>query len=149
MLEVGKVYKLSAPWHRNHGHPVLVVHSRVGVSEVYIGQTVYHIVDNGDFFGEPDWDTEYVESNFLSSELGKMPMERLMVKYANLLSDRKINNDYRSPQIFTYIANADSIQLWDGSFYTAIKDIEYTENMVVNLLRYFDENGNFIEQIPG
>lgn len=146
MIEVGKVYKLNAPWHRNHGRPVFVVHSREGVSEVYAGRVIYHIVDTDDFSTEPDWDTEYIEDNLLPGKYSEMPIDKLIGTYQNFLK----GSFYYGRYYFGYDSGRDAMWLGEtrSNEYNFLRDGTFTENMVVNIIKYFDKNNNFIKQEP-
>lgn len=169
MIEIGKIYRLNAPWHHRHGRLVFVVHSREGVSPDYAGRTIYHIVDSDDFSTEPDWETEYVESHlseypfdvklFLDDSIKKR-MSSLInnimesqarfstntIKLPGLIQSRivfSVNVKHGEPSITTML-----VILGADNFYSQIPDKYFSVEQIRNLTGYYDDDSNFIELEP-
>lgn len=170
-VQVGNVYRLNAPWDPRHSRFVLVVHSRIGVSEEYQGMPIYHIVNSDNFNTEPDWDTEYVESNFSDADIDISTF--LRNEYVEMLSNIKdprrgqvlINqstNQWTSyldiylysvkgtPGDFGYLVTQQTL-IGDGALLDKIYNFQkpgiLTKQQILGLSKYYN-NGTFIELEP-
>lgn len=163
MIEVGKIYRLNAPWHPRNGRLVFVIHSRIGISDELKGKLIYHVIDSDDFSIEPDWNTEYPVDCFIytSIDIDKF----IKWRYENSKKIRikiyktryyESNNDIR---IFYY--NFKSSELHAKyhliikeraesfvDFYSWMPDGYLTGDQILNLKKYFDSDHNFITQNP-
>jgi hypothetical protein len=71
-IEVGKLYKLNAQWHKRHGEVVEVVQIRESITKAYRGRDIYHVAYSP---LRPEARTEDLDEEFIPENFSELVLD--------------------------------------------------------------------------